>query len=87
MRDRLHREALRPRLGRRRAGTRSPVEALRPIDAFSFQSPSHSFRASRRDPLGDRESGPRFGRRIRHLEAMSRPVHEGRTQNEMPQSL
>jgi len=86
-RDRPPREASRPRRGRRRAGTRSPVEALRPIDAFSFQSPSSSFRMSRQDPLVDRESGPRSERRIRHLGAMSRPVREGRTQNEMPQSV
>ncbi len=81
-----HREALRPRRGRRRAGTRSPAEALRPIDAFSFQSPSRSFRTSRQDPLDDRESGPPAERRIRHLEAKSRPVHEGRPQNEMPRA-
>jgi len=86
-RDMLPREASRPRRDRRRAGRRSLVEGLRPIDAFSFQSPSRSFRASRQRPLADRESGPRSERRIRHLGAMSPPAHEGRTQNEMPQSV
>jgi len=78
------REALRPRRGRRRVGMRSPAEALRPIDAFSFQSPSRWSRTSRRDPLDDQGSRPPAELRIRRLEATSRPVHKGRTQNEMP---
>jgi len=80
----LPREASRPRRGRRRVGMRSPAEALGPIDAFSFQSPSRSFRTSRPDPLDDHGSRPPAERRIRRLEATSRPVHKGRTQNEMP---
>jgi len=82
----LHREASRPRRDRRRVGTRLPVGVLRPIDAFSSQSPSRWFRASRRDPLADRGSGLRSEHRIRHPEARSQPVHEGRPRNGMPQA-